>query len=127
MAARTDSGARDYAAGQVRAQIGQPWPHDEVGRVLATARDQRAAARPTWWAAQDGRVLPFWGPPAAPQLTLPEPVWRCRTQTWAWPRGWNNPAGLGQAALTLLAQPEARFHRPDRPNIRPGHHSCQSA
>jgi transposase len=136
-------GALDYASGQVLAQtappkdsrgfatfleqIGQQWPEDDIVLVLDNASYHRSAAMRTWWAAQDGRFIPFWLPPYAPHLNLHERVWRFLKQKLACHRFWDDPAGLGQAALTLLAQTEARFHRPDRPNIRLGQNFCQSA
>lgn len=74
----------------------------------------------TWWAAQDGRVLPFWLPKYAPHLNLLERVWRFLKQQLACHRFWAAPAGLRQAAITLLDQP-------DRPNIRLGQDFCRSA
>lgn len=134
-------GALDYASGQVLSQtatskngagfaafleqIGQQWPEEVL--VLDNASYHRSHFMRTWWAAQDGRVLPFWLPAYAPHLNLLERVWRFLKQKVACHRFWADPVGLGQAATTLLAQTEARFHRPDRPAIRLGHNFCQSA
>jgi transposase len=136
-------GALDYASGQVLSQtaaskssagfaaflerIGQQWPEDDIVLVLDNASYHRGAAMRTWWAQQEGRVLPFWLPTYAPHLNLLERVWRFLKQQLACHRFWNNPAGLSQAALTLLDQTEARFHRPQHPNLRLGHNFCASA
>lgn len=136
-------GALDYASGQVLSQIaarknsagfaafleriGQTWRHDDVVPVLDNAGYHRSAAMRTWWAEQDGRFLPFWLPPYAPQLNVLERVWRFPKQKLACHRFWDNPAGLGRAALTLLDQTEACFHRPQHPNLRLGQNLWQSA
>jgi transposase len=136
-------GALDYASGQVLSrtaaskngvgfaafleQIGQQWPGEALVLVLDNASYHRSAAMRTWWAKQDGRVLPFWLPVYAPHLNLLERVWRFLKQKLACHRFWADPVGLAQAAVTLLAQTEARFHRPDRPNLRLGQDLWQSA
>ena len=136
-------GALDYASGQVLAQtaaskngagfaafleqMAQTWPGQTLVLVLDNASYHRSAPMRTWWAAQDGRMLPFWLPTYAPTLNLLERVWRFLKQKLACHRFWADPAGLDQAARTLLGQTEARFHAPDRPAIRLGHNFCQSA
>jgi transposase len=136
-------GALDYASGQVVSQtaasknsagfaafleqIRQTWPHDDVVLVLDNASYHRSEAMRRWWAAQDGRLLPFWLPTYAPHLNLLERVWRFLKQKLACHRFWAEPARLAQVAMTLLAQTEARFHRPEHPNIRLGQNFCQSA
>lgn len=136
-------GALDYASGQVLShtaaskngvgfaafleQIGQQWPEEVLVLVLDNASYHRSQPMRTWWAAQDGRVLPFWLPAYAPHLNLLERVWRFLKQKLACHRFWADPAGLSQAAATLLEHTEARFHCPDRPNLRLGQNFCQSA
>jgi transposase len=136
-------GALDYASGQVLSQtvaskngagfaafleqMAQTWPEQTLVLVLDNASSQRSEAMRTWWAEQDGRMLPFWLPTYAPRLNLLERVWRFLKQKLACHRFWDNPAGLGQAAVTLLDQTAARFHRPHWPNLRLGQNFCQSA
>jgi transposase len=136
-------GALDYASGQVLSQtaaskssagfaafleqVGQQWPEDDLVLVLDNASYHRSEAMRTWWAEQDGRVLPFWLPSYAPHLNLLERVWRFLKQKRACHRFWDNPAGLDQAARTLLDHTEARFHRLEHPNLRLGQNLCQSA
>jgi len=136
-------GAVDYASGRVLAQtaaskdglgfaafleqIAQAWPEQTLVLVLDNASYHRSKAMRTWWAAQDGRLLPFWLPAYAPNLNLLERVWRFLKQNLACHRFWADPEGLRQAAMTLLCQTEARFHSPDRPSIRLGHNLWQSA
>jgi transposase len=136
-------GAVDYASGQVLyqtaaskngagfavflEQIAQTWPEQTLVLVLDNASYHRSAPMRTWWAAQEGRLLPFWLPVYAPHLNLLERVWRFLKQKLACHRFWADPAGLRQAATTLLGQTEARFHAPDRPAIRLGQNLCQSA
>ena len=136
-------GAVDYASGQVLwqtachkdgagfaaflEQIGQTWPEEDLVLVLDNVSYHRSAAMRTWWAAQEGRMLPFWLPAYAPNLNLLERVWRFLKQKLACHRFWADRDGLRQAASTLLDQTEARFHAGDRPAIRLGHNLCQSA
>ena len=136
-------GALDYASGQVLSQIAarkngigfaaflariaQTWPEQTLVLVLDNASYHRSAAMRAWWAEQDGRMLPFWLPTYAPHLNLLERVWRFLKQKLACHRFWADPVGLGQAASTLLDQTAARFHGPDRPNLRLGQNFCLSA
>ena len=136
-------GALDYASGQViwqmashkdgtgfaafLEQIAQMWPEQTLVLVLDNASYHRSAPMRTWWAAQDGRMLPFWLPAYAPIRNLLERVWRFLKQKLACHRFWNDPGALRLAAATLLNQTEARFHSPDRPAIHLGHHLWQSA
>ena len=136
-------GALDYASGRVLSQtaaskngagfaafleqVAQTWPEQTLVLVLDNASYHRSAAMRTWWAAQDGRLIPFWLPKYAPHLHLQEHVWRFLKQKLACHRFWADPAGLAQAAGTLLRCTEARFHTPDRPAIRLGHDFCASA
>ncbi len=87
----------------------------------------RAAAMREWWAAQDGRVVPFWLPAYAPSLNLIERVWRFLKQKLACHRLWADVDGLTAIAGTLLDQTEARFHSDDRPAIRLVKDLCSSA
>ena len=65
------------------AQIGQTWPDDDLVLVLDNVSYHRSAAMRTWWAAQEGRMLPFWLPAYAPNLNLLERVWRFLKQKLA--------------------------------------------
>lgn len=136
-------GALDYASGRVLSQtaaskdgsgfaafleqIAQTWPDQTLVRVLDNASYHRGKAMRTWWAEQDGRLLPFWLPTYAPHLNLLERVWRYLKQKLACHRFWADPAGLRQAAMTLLTQIAAPFHPPKRPAIRLELNFCQSA
>lgn len=136
-------GALDYASGEVLwrtapakdgtgfaaflAQIGQRWPEEDLVLVLDNVSYHRSAAMRTWWAAQEGRILPFWLPAYAPNLNLLERVWRFLKQKLAGHRFWADREGLRTAAVTLLSQTEARFHTADRPAIRLGQNFSQSA
>jgi transposase len=136
-------GALDYASGRVLsqtaaskdgagfaaflAQIAQAWSEQTLVLVLDNASYHRGKAMRAWWATQDGRLLLFWLPTYAPHLNLLERVWRFLKQKLACHRYWADPAGLGQAARTLLDDTEARFHSPDHPNLRLGHNFCESA
>ena len=80
-------GALDYASGQVLwqtaakkdgagfaaflEQIGQTWPEDDLVLVLDNVSYHRSAAMRTWWAAQEGRMLPFWLPAYCPEPQPP--------------------------------------------------------
>jgi transposase len=136
-------GALDYASGQVLSQtaasknglgfaafleqIAQTWPEQILVLVLDNASYHRSAPMRTWWAAQEGRVLPFWLPIYAPHLNLLERVWRFLKQKLARHRFWADPVGLARVATILLDQTAARFHSPDRPNLRLGQNLWQSA
>ena len=137
------SGALDYASGQVLwrtavhkdgvgfaaflEQIGQTWPEEDLVLVLDNVRYHRSEAMRRWWAAQEGRMLPFWLPAYAPNLNLLERVWRFLKQKLACHRFWADRDGLQHTAAILLDQTQARFHASDRPAIRLGHDLCQSA
>lgn len=136
-------GALDYASGRVLfqtarhkdgtgfaaflAQLAATWPTEHLVLVLDNVSYHRSAAMRIWWAAQTGRVLPFWLPAYAPNLNLLERVWRFLKQKLACHRFWADRAALCQTASTLLSQTEARFHTCNRPAIRLGHNFCQSA
>ena len=136
-------GALDYASGRVvwhpaakkdgagfaafLEQIAQTWPHEDLVLVLDNVSYHRSLPMRTWWADQQGRVLPFWLPAYCPNLNLMERVWRYLKQKLACHRFWADRDGLRQAAATLLARTEACFHTPERPAIRWGHDLCQSA
>lgn len=136
-------GALDYASGQVLwqtavtkdgggfaaflAQIGQTWPDDDLVLVLDNVSYHRSAAMRTWWAAQEGRMLPFWLPAYAPTLNLLERVWRFLKQKLACHRAWADREALRALATTLLQQTTARFHTVERPTIRLAHNFWQSA
>jgi hypothetical protein len=95
--------------------------------VLDSVSYHCSVAMRTWWAPQEGRMLPFWLLIYAPNLNLLEPVWRFLKPKLACRRFWRNRDGLRQAAATLLDQTQARFHTPDRPSIRLEHNLCHSA
>ena len=129
-------GALDYASGQVVSriaeqkgstgfaafleQIAHTWPDDHLVLVLDNVSYHRSAAMRAWWAAQDGRLTPFWLPAYAPQLNLIERVWRFLKQKLACHRFWADRDGLQQAAATLLDRLVARFHADTRPSIHLG-------
>lgn len=136
-------GALDYASGQALfqtaghkdgagfatflARIAETWPEGDLVLVLDNVSYHRSAPMRIWWAAQDGRVLPFWLPAYAPNLNLLERVWRFLKAKLACHRFWDDRDGLHQVAATLLDQTQARFHATDRPVIRLGQDLCQSA
>jgi transposase len=136
-------GALDYASGQVvsaiaehkngagfatfLAEIAQAWPDDHLVLVLDNVSYHRAPAVRTWWAAQEGRITPFWLPAYAPNLNLIERVWRFLKQKLACHRFWADREGLQQTAATLLTAIEAHFHAEEPPGIRLSHNFCQSA
>jgi len=83
-------GALDYASGRVvwhtaakkdgagfaafLEQLVQAWPEDDLVLVLDNVSYHRSLPMRTWWADQQGRVLPFWLPAYCPNLNLlPEP------------------------------------------------------
>ncbi len=84
------SGALDYASGQVAwclqehkdgagfaqflERIAQTWPGDDLALVMDNVSDHRTAVMRAWWAAQNGRIVPFWLPAYAPNLNLIERV-----------------------------------------------------
>ena len=136
-------GALDYASGRVvwhtatkkdgagfaafLEQLAQAWPEDDLVLVLDNVSYHRSLPMRTWWADQQGRVLPFWLPAYCPNFNLLERVWRFLKQKLACHRFWADQDGLRQAAATLLDQTAACFHTPQRPAIRLGHDFCASA
>ena len=137
------SGALDYASGRVvwhtaakkdgagfaafLEQLAQAWPEDDLVLVLDNVSYHRSLPMRTWWADQQGRVLPFWLPAYCPNLNRLERVWRFLKQKLACHRFRADQEGLRQAAATLLDQTEACFPSPKRPAIRWGHDLRQSA
>lgn len=129
-------GALDYGSGQVLArcapqkssagfadflaEIAATWPTDHLVLVMDNASYHRSPAMREWWAAQDGRVTPFWLPVYSPKLNLIERVWRFLKQKLACHRFWADPEGLEQAATTLLGKTVARFHTSPGPSITLG-------
>ena len=109
-----DGAARRTATGFAAflAQIAQTWPDQTLVLVLDNVSYHRSRPMRAWWAAQEGRVLPFWLPAYAPNLNLLERVWRFLKQKLACHRFWADRDGLRHAASTLLDQTEARFHTP---------------
>ena len=136
-------GALDYASGRLvwRAaprkdgagfaafleQVGRAWPDGDLVLVLDNVSYHRSEAMRAWWAAQGGRMLPFWLPAYAPNLNLLERVWRFLRQKLACHRFWADRDGLEQAAAALLAQTEARFHAARPGGIRLTQDFCESA
>ncbi len=136
-------GALDYASGQViwqvaaqkggeafaafLAQIAQTWPDEDLIVVMDNVSYHRAPAVRTWWAAQGGRIIPFWLPVYTPRLNLIERVWRFLKQHLACHRFWADVTGLETAAAALLAQLQARFHTSEPPSIRLVNDFCTSA
>ncbi len=136
-------GALDYASGQLLwsiaerrggggfaaflAQVALAWPTGQLVLVLDNVSYHRAPAVRAWWAAQGGRVTPFWLPPYAPNLNLIERVRRFLKQKLACHRFWADRDGLRDAAGTLLDRTEARFHAERPPAIRLTQDFSQSA
>lgn len=136
-------GAVDYASGRVvwqlagrkggdgfaafLAQVAATWPAQQLVLVMDNVSYHRAPIVRAWWAAQQGRVTPFWLPVYAPTLNLMERVWRFLKQKLACHRFWNDVAGLETAVATLLARIEAHFHAPDAPRIRLINNFCEPA
>jgi transposase len=127
-------GAVDYASGQVvwqfadrkggdgfaafLTQVAATWPEQHLVLVMDNVSYHRSPVVRAWWAAQAGRVTPFWLPVYTPTLNLMERVWRFLKQKLACHRFWNDVAGLEAVAVTLLDQLEAHFHTDDPPGIR---------
>ncbi|HVL22926.1 MAG TPA: transposase, partial [Thermomicrobiales bacterium] len=107
-------------------QLAQTWPADHLVVVMDHVRYHRSPVVRTWWAAQDGRVSPFWLPVSTPNLNLMERVWRFLKQKLACHRFWNDVAGLERATGTLLNRIAARFHADAAPGIRLVNNFCQS-
>jgi hypothetical protein len=55
-------------------QLAQAWPEEDLVLVLDNVSDHRSAPMRSWWAAQEGRMLPFWLPASAPTRNLLERV-----------------------------------------------------
>jgi transposase len=126
-------GALDYGSGRVLAevapqkngdrfaaflaQIAQTWPADHLVLVMDNVSYHRSQAMRDWWAAQDGRMTPFWLPAYTPNLNLIERVWRFLKQKLACHRCWNDVAGLEATATTLLDRIEAHFHTEVGPSV----------
>lgn len=131
---RTVFGALDYGSGRVcwqiqprkgglpfaafLEQLAQTWPDEDLVLVLDNASYHRSPVVRAWWAAQAGRITPFWLPVYSPQLNLIERIWRFLKQKLACHRFWNDVVGLEQATGTVLDRLEAHFHTADPPAIR---------
>lgn len=131
---RTVFGALDYASGAILwsmpeqkngaafadflAQIAQRWPEEAIVLVLDNVSYHRSPVVRTWWAQQQGHVIPFWLPVYTPNLNLIERVWRFLKQKLACHRFWSAAKELQRAAATLLDRLVARFHTNDPPSIR---------
>jgi transposase len=136
-------GALDYASGrlcwQVRdaksgdafaaflAQVARTWPDETLVLVLDNVSYHRSPPVRAWWAAQEGRVVPFWLPAYTPTLNLLERVWRFLKHKLACHRFWADADGLAAAADDLLARIEARFHADPPPSIRLVNYVCATA
>ena len=136
-------GALDYASGQLvwqlhdrkdgaafaafLEQVAQTWPEEDLLVVMDNVSYHRAPAVRTWWAAQAGRLIPFWLPVYAPTLNLIERIWRFLKHKLACHRFWADVAGLQAAAAALLDRIEAHFHTDQRPAIRLVPNFCQTA
>jgi transposase len=136
-------GALDYASGQLTwrlhdhksgdafaaflGQVARAWPDDHLVLVLDNVSYHRSPAVRARWAAQEGRLIPFWLPAYAPTLNLIERVWRFLKQKLACHRFWSDVAGLQAAAATLLDRIEARFHTAQPPAVRLVHNFCEAA
>lgn len=108
-------------------QVAQTWPDDPLVLVMDNVSYHRSPAVRTRWAAQDGRIIPFWLPAYTPTLNLIERVWRFLKQKLACHRFWADVDGLQAAAAALLASLEARFHTDHPPAIRLVHNFCETA
>jgi hypothetical protein len=136
-------GALDYASGRpcwracaaksgaafaaFLARVARAWPDETLVLVLDNVSDHRSPPARAWWAAQDGRAVPFWRPAYAPTLHLLERAWRVPKHTLACHRFWADADGLEAAADALLARTEARSHADPPPSIRLANHLCRSA
>lgn len=142
-ARRAVFGALDYASGQVTwqlhahksgdacaaflEQIARTWPTDHLVLVMDNVSYHRSPGVRRWWAAQEGRIIPFWLPVYTPTLNLIERVWRYLKQRLACHRFWADIDGLARAAATLLDGIEARFHTDHPPAIRLVQNLCEAA
>jgi len=136
-------GALDYASGQLTWQmhdhkggdvfaaflehVAQTWPEEDLLFVMDNVSYHRSQAMRTWWAAQEGRIIPFWLPAYTPTLNLIERVWRFLKQKLACHRFWADVDGLQAAAATVLDGLEARFHTDHPPAIRLVQNFCEAA
>lgn len=136
-------GALDYGSGHVLAevapqkngdrfaafleQIAQTWPEGHLVVVMDNVSYHRSPAMRAWWAAQDGRMTPFWLPAYTPNLNLIERVWRFLKQKLACHRFWADVEGLQTAAEYLLDHLEAHFHAEDPSGIRLVKDLCEAA
>jgi transposase len=136
-------GALDYGSGRVLAeiapkksgdrfaafldQLAQTWPDEHLVLVMDNVSYHRSQAMRDWWAAQDGRLTPFWLPVYTPHLNLIERVWRFLKQKLACHRFWADVEGLQTAAAYLLNHVEAHFHTDDPPSIRLVDNYCEAA
>lgn len=136
-------GALDYASGELTwqlhdhkggaafaaflDQVAQTWPDEPLVLVMDNVSYHRSQAMRAWWAAQEGRIIPFWLPAYTPTLNLIERVWRLLKQKLACHRFWADVAGLEAAAARLLDQIEARFHTDQHPAIRLVKNFCEAA
>ena len=127
-------GALDYASGRLCWQVcaakrgaafaaflgrvARTWPDQTLVLVLDNVSYHRSPPVRAWWAAQEGRVVPFWLPAYTPTLNLQERVWRFLKHKLACHRFWADANGLEAAADALLARIEARFHADPPPSIR---------
>ncbi len=136
-------GVLDYASGQLAwhlqkhkdgtafaaflEQIARTWLEDDLILVMDNVSYHRTQTMRAWWAAQDGRVMPFWLPVSSPQLNLIERVWRFLRHKLACHRYWADVEGLETAAATLLDRIEAHFHVEHPPSIQVVKDVCKSA
>jgi len=136
-------GALDYASGRlcwhvcaaksgdafaaVLARVARAWPDETLVLVLDSVGDHRSPPVRAWWAAQEGRVVPFWLPASTPTLNLQERVWRFLKSSLARHRFWADADGLAAVADDLLARIEARFHADPPPSIRLVNNFCRCA
>jgi transposase len=140
---RTVFGAVDYETGHViwqlaehksgdgfvafLDQIARTWPAEHVVLVMDNVSYHRSPVVRTWWAAQQGRIIPFWLPVYTPKLNLMERVWRFLKHKLACHRFWADVAGLEAAAARLLDQMEAHFHAEPGPSIFLRNDFCEAA
>jgi transposase len=136
-------GALDYATGRLSwqvhdakggdafaaflDQVARAWPDEPLVLVMDNVSYHRSPPVRAWWAAQQGRIIPFWLPAYSPALNLIERVWRFLKQKLACHRFWADAAGLEAAATALLDRIEARFHADPPPSIRLVQDFCQPA
>jgi transposase len=142
-ARRAVFGALDYASGRLGwqgrgaksgdafaaflARVAAAWPDETPVLAMDTVSYHRSPPVRAWWAAQEGRAVPFWLPAYTPTLNLLERVWRFLKRKLACRRFWADADGLAAAADGLPARIEARFHADPPPSIRLVTNFCQSA